>query len=261
MTNALHGFLSCVFITIPEQMFFIIIALRIMGRKEMLDLYNAKENLISILKIVIPPAVSLNILDYIIKTPSQINKSIILIMLYLLFIYILKNRSYIHYPKLYLKAFACFSISIMISVAIEIVTIPIVFKLAGKTYEEIKLNFYLILICSLSSRIIDIVILVYIFINKNNKFQINISDYIFNNRFFMRLTVSSIVGLTIFEAYVIKLVMYNNLLNIVKSIYEQLILVTFFTFLIPSLIIAMVYLCINYCIIIINSEKQSIRND
>jgi len=260
LENVVHSALSCVFITIPEHIFFIIVTLRLMGRKEMLDLYSAKENLITILKIVIPSALTINVLEYLAKTPSSFNKSITLILLYSLLIYTLKQRKHIEYPKLYQKSLGYFFLSIMGSVAIESVTYPIVTKLVGMTFEEIKLNFYSLLISSLSTRIINIMILLYIFINKNNKFQINIGEEIFNNKFFMRSTVSIIIGLTIFEAYIIKLVIHNNLLNVVQTIYEQLLIIILFTFLIPASLITIVYLYTNYCIMI-NSEKQNVRND
>jgi hypothetical protein len=256
MTNIIHSLLSCVCITIPEHIFMVVITLRLMGRKDMLDFYNIKENLKSILKIVIPPAIITNILNYIIKTPTSINTLISLTILYLLLIYILKKRSIINYPKLYKKTFAYFALSVLISIIIETIAYPIILRLVGKTYDEIKLNFYLILICSLSSRIIDIMILTYIFVNKNNKFQINISDHIFNNKFFIRLFTSLIIGLVIFEIYFIKLLIHNNLLKIVETIYEQFFIVVGCAFIIPGSIIAIVYSCINYCIII-KSEKQT----
>jgi len=261
LENIIYCALSCIFITIPEDIFLIILTLRFMGRKEMLDLYNIKENLISILKIVIPSALSLNLLNFIIMTPTSINKIISYTMLYLLLVYILKKKSFIEYPKLYQKAFLYFILSILVIIAIEIITLPIIFKLVNKTYKEIQVNYYLVIICSLSSRIINLIILFTIFMKKNSKFQISIGNYIFNNKFFTRLLIGVTAGLVVSEAYFVKLILWNNFLNIIPTIYEQLLLVISFTFLVPSLIISIVYSCINYCVMIINSEKQTFRND
>lgn len=263
MINDLYQcLLSFVCITFPEHVFFVIMALKFMGRKDMLDLYNLKENFYDICKIVIPSSLTINILEYIIKTPSGFNKLVTIFVLYIMLVYILKTRSYIGYSKLYQKTFGFLALSILFSVVLESFTYPIVTKLVGMTYEQIKLDFYLVVISSFSVRIVNIIILVYLFVNKHNKFQVKIVDYIFNNNFFRRLVISSIIVLAIFETYIIKLVIYNNLLNVVQSIYEQLILVTVFTFLLPSLLLTMIYLCINYCVMIINtSEKQNISND
>ena len=259
--NIIHAFFSSMCVTIPEYVFLVIITLKLMGRNDFLDFYDIKNNLISILTIAIPPALVLDILNYVIKSPSSLNKIISVILTYYLLTYILKKRSIIEYPKLYQKAFQYFIYSLLLAIAIEIITLPIVFKLIDKTFKEIQQNFYLLILCSMSSRIIDLLILYFIFLKRNSKFQLNMGDYILKNKFFNRLLSVLMVSLVITEAYFIKLILYNELLSIIPSIYEQLFLVIGFTFLIPSLIISIVYSCINYCVMIINSEKQIVRND
>lgn len=254
MTDIIHSLLSSVCITIPEYIFIIIITLKLMKRNDMLDLYNLQSNIKSILLIVLPPSILLDISNYIIKFPSSINKLISLIITYILLIYILKKRSYIKYSYLKLKTFIFFILSLLISIAIEIIALPVIFNLINKTYEEIKMNFSLVIICSLSSRIIDLVILIFIFVKKNSKFQISISEYIFKNTFFRKMSISLGIGLIIYEAYVIKLILLNNLLNIVNTIYEQMFVVIGATFIIPSFLISLAYIYINYCIMI-SSEK------
>ena len=261
MVNIINALITSICITIPEDIFMVVLTLRFMGRKEMLDFYNMKENIISILKISIPPALTINILNFIIKTPSSTNRLISYVILYSLLVYILKQRAFIDYPKLYQKTFAYFILTMLTAVAVDTITYPIILKLVNKTYQNIISDIYLVILCSLPSRIVDIMILTYIFIKKNSKFQINIIDYISKNRFFMKLTMCLAVGLILFEAYVIKLIIWNDLLNIVNTIYEQMFIVIGSTFLIPALIISIVYLCINYCVMIINSEKQTFRNE
>jgi len=257
MNYVWQSLLTCICITAPENIFLIILTLRFMGRKEMLDLYNIKENLISILKIILPPSLLINFLNFLSITPLSINKLISFIVLYLLLIYLLKKHSFIDYPKLYIKTFTYFVLSILIAIAIEIITLPIIFKLVNKTFQEIKVDIYLIIICSLSSRIVDLVILLYIFLKKNSRYQIDIMHYIFNNKIFFKLLMVLVIGLIILEVYFIKLILLNNLLSIIPSIYEQMLLVVSFTFLIPSVIISIFYSCINYCVTVINCEKQN----
>lgn len=255
MTNIIQCLLSSICITIPEYIFLIIITFRMMGRKEMLDYFNLKDNLISIMKIITFPAILLNILNYILKTPSDINKIISYIVLYLLLIYILNTEkySYIEYPKLKQKAFGCLFLGIIICFAIEAVTYPLITKLVGKTYDEIKLNISLVIICSLASRIINVVILIYLFIKRNAKYQFNLRDYIFHNNFFRRVSICLIISLLIFEMCFIKLLLNNNL--VIHNIYGQLFLIIGVTFLIPGLAILLIYSCLYFCVTIITSEK------
>jgi len=255
----MNALLSNICISIPEFTFLVFITLKLMRRKEMLDLYDIKSNLISVMKVVIPSTFLLDFFNYIIKISPMISKVICYTSIYILLVFILgtKKHSYIEYPKLKQKTFTYLLIGIIICFAIESLTYPIILKLVEKTFNEIKLNMSLVIICSIPSRIINLIILGYLFLKKNNKFQINLGYYIFNNKFFLRLTEGLIVGLVIFELYFIKLLTINNLLNIINSIYEQLFIVISFTFLIPGLIISIVYLCINYCIIIINSDNQN----
>jgi len=261
MNNIYHALLSSVCITIPEYIFLVVVTLRLMGRKEMLDFYDFKNNLFSIFTIAIPPAIILDILNYTFILSSSINKIISLTITYFLLYYILKKRSFIDYPKLYQKAFQYFIYSLLLAIAIDTITYPIILKLVDMKFDIIKLNIYLIILCSLPSRVIDIMILTCIFIKKNNKFQIDIGNYLFNNKFFMRVSEILVLGLVIFEAYFVKLLIFNNLLDIIDTMYEQLFIVVGVTFLIPGFIISIVYLCVNYCVMIINSGKQAVRDD
>lgn len=265
MVNIVHALLSSICITIPEFIFMIIITLKLMDRKEMLDfIYNVKENLIYILIIVTPSAIVYDILNYIIKSPIIINRLISFAMLYILLIHIcnyVSNKISLDYQKLYKKALKNLFISLLIAMTIESCTYPIILMLVKKTIEEIKSDFNLILLCSLAVRIVDIIILTYLIIKKNNKFQVNIREYILKNDFFSKLLIGIIIGLVIFEGYFMKSLVCNNLLNIYNTLYEQLFVVIGVTFLIPGLIIILVYSCFNYCIMVINNEKQTIQKD
>lgn len=261
MSSVIFSLVNSFLITIPELVFVTIITLRLMKRMDMLDLYSFKSNLISILLIASPPAILYDLLNYIVKSSQSINRILSLIILYLLLIYISKKREQVDYPKLKQKAFIYLMVSLFIPIAIEVISLPIIFKLLNSTYELIKSDYYLVFICSLSSRIIQFVILVFIFSRRNNKYQTNILDNLFKNKFFFKLTITMLLGLIIFEAYFMKSVLYNNLLDVYDTIYEQLFVVIGITFLIPGVVILVIYSCMNYCVMINNSEKQTFRND
>ena len=261
MEGIWQGSLSSACITIPEFTFMVIITLWFMKRNDMLDLYNIKDNLKSILLISVPPAILYDTLNYVVKTSPLINRVVSFTILYILLVHILKKREIFDYPKLKQKALIYLIVSLLGCFVIETVTFPIILKLLNETYQVIKLDFYLVLMCSIPSRVIQILILVFIFVKKNNRFQINILDYLFKNKYFMYLSTSLVLGLLVIESYFIKLIVYNNILENVNSIYEQLFIIIGITFVVPALLIIMVYSSINNIITVINSEKQTIRND
>jgi len=264
MNDIWHCLLSSICITIPEFIFVVIITLKLMKRNDMLDLYDLKNNSISIILIASPPAIIYDIMRHIIKSSTLINHLLAVIILYFLLIHILKKtlkKRSLDYPKLYSKAFAYLLLSLLLPLVIEMATLPIIFRLLNKTFETISLDFYLILLCSLSSRIIEIIIIIFILIKKNRKFQIKLGDYIFNNKFFMRLIISILIGLIIFEAFFMKYILHNNLLNVFDTIYEQLFVIVCVGFFLPCAIIVAIYSCVNYCVMINNSEKQTFKDD
>jgi len=258
MNDLIRGALSCIFISIPETSFLVLLLIKFCGRKELLDVYRFKENIKWYIILIIPSSILIDILNYGIKVQKRgISVFIFLLFLYILSIFVFKKTSFEEIENLKLKIFLRFIPLYLSLVAIELLTAPVWFHFLHLTYIEIYKNMYLVLLCSLSSRIIEIPIMIFILISKKNKFQINLLDYVYRSNFLKRFSIIGMTFLLFFEIYIIKLVAYNNLLNILNSLTEQIFLVIFFTYLVPSLILTGFYILVNYFIIIIKSGEQN----
>lgn len=258
MSDLLRGILSCTLITIPETTFMVLLLITFCGRKELLDIYRFRENIKWYVILIIPPSLLIDTLNYGFKIQVKGFSSLIsLVFLYSLIIYVFKKTAYEDVKYLKSKVLLRFIPLCLSMIAIELCTAPILFYFLKLTYIEISKNIYLILLCSLSSRIIELGIMIVILVKKHRKFQINFLDYVYHNNFFRKFSTYTMILLLLFEVYVVKLIAYNNILNAIESLAEQIMFVVCFTYLIPFLILTGVYILINYCITLYNSDQQN----
>jgi hypothetical protein len=262
MENLISCVLSCLFISIPETIFMVILLIRFSGRKELLDPYRFKDNFKWYVILIIPPSILMDILNYGLKIrPKSISTIICLLLLYVLSIYVFKKTDYEQKNLLFIKILLLFIPLFISLIVIDLLTAPVWFYLLGLTYNEISSNIYLVLLCSISSRIIEFLIIVYILIHKNSKFQINVLQYVYKNNYFKRISLLTLIGLLVFEMYVLKLISVNNLLNIFDTLTEQIVFIICFTYLAPSFILFTIYLMINYSANVINSVERDQKSN
>ena len=241
------------FLALPDVLFMTILLIRFMGRKDLLDIYRLKENIKWYIILIVPPSLLISILIYGFKIQRNIASLTSLLILYLLSIYVFKKTNIEEIRHLKVKIFIKFIPLYLSLIIIDLVTAPILFYFLHLDYQEIYNNIYLLFICSLASRIIEFAIMIFIFTYKQRKFQMNLLEYIYRNTFFKRFVMITMMLLLILEICILKLVIYNNLLNVPKSLIGQIILMISITYLIPVLVIIGLYLIINYSISLINS--------
>lgn len=243
------------FMAIPEFIFMSILLIKFMGRKELLDTYRLRENIKWYMVLVIPPSLLMSILLYGFKLQQNIASLISLLFLYLLSIYVFEKTKTEEVSYIIVKIFIRFIPLYLSLIAIDLLTAPILFFILHLNYEEISKNISLVFICSIPSKIIELVIITFIITYKQRKYQINLLEYIYKNIFFKRFVVVTLILLLIFEISV--LILFDNLLNSIHSLIGQMILVICTTYLIPSIVITGLYLIINYCVSLLNSGKQT----
>jgi len=256
MNNSINGLLSCILITIPETTFMVLLLIKLCGRRKLLDIYRFKENIKWYMILIIPPSILMDLLNYSFKiTPRGINTIVCLIFLYILTLYTFKKTDMEEVSHMELKVFLRIIPLYLILIMLDVGSAVIWFKYLNLTYIEISKNIYLVLLCSLPSRVIETVILIFILINKNSKLQMNLLNYVYRNNFFKRFSTISITLLLMFEIYVMKLIILDNLLQNLP-LDQQIIFVIVFIYLTPSLIVTGFYLLIKCCVNIINDEKR-----
>jgi len=254
LINIIIGFF---FLAIPEVIFMSVLLIKFMGRKDLLDIYRVKENIKWYMIMVIPPALIMSILLYGFRIQQNIASLINLILLYFISIYVFNKTNIEETKFLNIKILIRFIPIYMSLIAIDLATAPIWFYVLHLNYLDISRNMYLVIICSLSSRIIELTIMIFIITYKQRKFQTNLLEYIYKNIFFRRFSLITMITLLIFEISVLKLILFNDLLNIFHSLNGRMIFIICTAYLIPSFVIIGLYLIISYCISLLISVKQN----
>jgi len=257
MENLINAIICFFFLAVPEFIFLAILLIKFMGRKELLDFYRLKESIKWYMILTIPPSVIMSILLYGFKFQQNIASLISLTILYLLSMYVFEKTKTEEVNYLKVKILIRFIPLYLSLIAIDLLTAPIWFFIFHLSYQEISKNIYLVLICSLPSKIIEFVIITLILTYKQRKFQSNLLEYVYVNIFLKRFITFTMILLLIFEICVLKLILFNNLLNVINSLIGQIILIICTTYLIPSIVIIGLYLIINNYVSILNSVQQT----
>jgi len=245
------------FMAVPESIFMAILLIKFMGSKELLDTYRLRENIKWYIILVIPPSLLISILIYGFGLQRNIASLSSLFLLYLLSVYVFEKTKVEEVKFLKIKILIRFIPLYLSLIAIDLLTTPFLLYFLHLTIQKIYSTVYLTIIYSLAAKIIEFLIMTFILTYKQRKFQINLIEYIYKNTFFRRFVTTAMILLLIFEICVLKLILYNNFLNILKSLTGQIILVISCTYLIPSLVIIGLYLIINHCVFLLNSVKQT----
>lgn len=245
------------FLAVPDFIFMAMLLIKFMGKGELLDVYRLKENIKWYIILIIPPSLLVSVLIYGFKFQRNISSIISLILLYFISIYVFEKTKVEEVKHLRIKILIRFIPLYISLIAIDLLTTPFLLYFLHLTIQKIYSTVYLTIIYSLAAKIIEFLIMTFILTYKQRKFQINLIEYIYKNTFFRRFVTTAMILLLIFEICVLKLILYNNFLNILKSLTGQIILVISCTYLIPSLVIIGLYLIINHCISLLNSVKQT----
>jgi len=145
----------------------------------------------------------------------------------------------------------------MILIMVDIGGAIVWFKYLGLTYMQITSDIFLVLKCSVSSRILEISIATIILINRNSKVQASVFYTINNNTFFKRFMIGTLLFLLFFEVYIMDLILFNNILQNLQGLNSQMFFTIFFVYLVPSVIFTGFYMIIKNCINIIYGENKS----
>lgn len=242
------------FMAVPEFIFLSVLLIRFMGSKELLDTYRLRENIKWYVILIVPPSLTMSVLLYGVKLQQNISSIISLVFLLILSVYVFEKTKTEEIDFLIVKIFMRFIPLYISLIAIDLLTAPILFYILHSNFEEIYKNIYLVLLCSVPSKIIEFTILTFIITYKQRKCQINLLEYVYRNSFFRRFVIITMILLLIFEISV--LVLFSNLLNSIHGLIGQMTLVICATYLIPSIVIIGLYLMISHCIYLLNCVKQ-----
>ena len=252
MQSIASALLNTILVSIPEEMFLAVMTLIFLKRFDMLDLKMWKYNLRLILIPVIPTALVINILRYLIFVPKPIIMLISILSLYILITYITKSNNY-------LKTMIYLTLSIVIWGTLENITCPVLLFLIEKPLDLFLSNVLWNFVLSIPSRVIGYVIIIYIIIKNNNPINVRLFDIIVKQKLYSRILLFLTISFNVVSVYIIKLITCNKILEgkitlIGKIIISELILVF------PVIIIFLMVLLINDLICKERSIRQTYEN-
>jgi hypothetical protein len=168
MESLLNGLLNTVFVSIPEAFIWCVFVLFLMKRADLLDVYRWEYNLKQIMIPVIPVAVSINLMRYVLQVDNLVNFIIIEIMMMVLVTYIIQRNNILNEKINYLMIIVYVLLAdFVLIITTEGLCALVIISLLDMSIETINNNIFLNIILSFVPRTIQI-LLISVFIYKQN---------------------------------------------------------------------------------------------
>ena len=248
VTNAL---LNLVLVSIPEETFIVVMTLILLKRYDMLDIRMWRQNLKWIMVPVIPVAIMINLFRYIIIIPKPIISLICLISMPLLLILVIKNNSFMIDKKVIIRTVIYTIFSFVMVGLIELSYYPLALSLLHTNMSFFDNNILFNLLITIPARVIQICIIVFIIMKKNNEIQIHLFKTISKNKFLTNSFLAMLITIMSIIIYIAKLVMVDSFLSNIRVI-DQLI-TTIIILAVPVISITFFLMFVNYLLV---KEKQ-----
>lgn len=207
MQNVINALLNFIAVSVWEELIWVGITLVLLGRFDLLDWRRWRRNIKLLAIPIIPVALTINILRYIILVPKPIMSISTLIMLILLITYITNKTDKIGKTKIYQVVLFTLVGAFIIAI-IETLYIPFYLYLTNLKMSEINLNIKYNFIISIPLRIFQLGILIYIICSKTYKIKFNQFLYIFKNKLSIILTF--IILIIIILVRIVSINLFSN---------------------------------------------------
>ena len=250
--NITNAVLNFCFISLPEEIIWILLILNFLKRFDLLDRYMWRENYKWILLPAFLSSISINIFIYII--PNLILKFFISItVLYFSINYVLIKTDPIEEKIKWYKIIISIILSMVMITISEMIYIPIMLQYFSQPIELLNNNMLLKFIVSLPAKTFQI-LLIYFMYKKHSQSEKYISN-ILKDRILSLITIS-FTGLILFAlACVVKIVISSEMIS-KYSIQNQMIISVLIT-IIPTILISLYIIPINYLLSKIFKIQQS----
>lgn len=258
MHNVVNALLNMILVSIPEDIFIVLITLIFLKRFDLLDIRMWKQNIKWIMIPVVPVALIINFFRYIVIIPKPIISLISLFVMNILIIYIIVKSSYLTEKKQIFKTIMFTLISFVIVGLIEILYYPILLQWLQKEMSFFDQNILYNLLITIPARVIQICIVAFIIIKKNNTIRINIFDTIIKNKFLANSFAVILIIVLSTIIYATKLMMIDNILIYLNIIDQLVIVIIILT--VPIILITMFLIFVNYILLVQKQIQQTYEN-
>lgn len=222
MQEIINSLFNLILVTIPEQLFLVVMTLILLKKFGILDILMWKQNI----KWILIPAIPISIIEDInaFFLSSPIITFINLIFFYILMVYILRNNNDGNFTKNdHKRLFLNFGLSFLILGVLESITVPLMLILLDKSLTFINDNVLWNFIASIPSRVFELLIVSFLIIKNNNVVKIKLLDFITKSNFHLISIVTFIIMSNIFAVYAIRWVGEYKILENKVSILGQII--------------------------------------
>lgn len=254
MQNVTNALLNCLTVSIPEEIVWFFLTMILLKRFDLLDRYRWKENIKWLLIPVIPTAISINLFRYILSFPKIYMFFVTLSLFIILISYVIKKTKRIEEKYIYLKVILYSFIGITIVTLTECFYMPIILYIMKINITQANNNISINFLLSLPERVFQILLII-ILLNRNSSSN---TIYIFKYREIL-VTATIFIGIILFSLIsIIRAIgQFNLLINL--SLWMQ-VLVGVTLVLIPTVLVSVYFLPINFLIDKLNKTQQSYEN-
>lgn len=220
-SDVFNAVMNTVFVSIPECLVWIICILAILKRRDLLDIYRWKQNVKELMIPVLPVAITVNIMRYILHTNSLLMFLITEVMMCLLVIYLIKRNNFLNEKISYIKIILCVVfVDIIINGAVECLYALLLVIFMHLNITLINNNIYQNIILSLFPRAIQIIIIVFYLYKKNIDSNIKFFELIIKDKILSISLTTFIITLTIAFWIIVRFVLENSVFIKYMMIYQ-----------------------------------------
>lgn len=205
----LNAILNTIFVSIPEEIIWLVLTLILLKRYDLLDRYRLKKNIKWLAIPVIPMAVMVNIFRYVIIIPRVLATFGTLIMFYCLIIYmVIKTDITKELSKI--KIVLCLLLSTCFIFVTDSTIAPFLMYYLNVPITDINNNIILNILVSFVPRLIQIAILFYI-LTKKFKYYAVLSN-IFKNKFAI-IMLNCFLGVLVILWFIV-IILFSNYISV-----------------------------------------------
>ncbi|OHD20787.1 MAG: hypothetical protein A2Y34_07080 [Spirochaetes bacterium GWC1_27_15] len=258
MQSAINALLNTILVSIPEEIFLVVMTLIFLKRFDMLDVRMWKYNLKWITIPAFPVAIMINVFRYIIIIPKPIATITDGIIFYTLMMIIIKSNSFNFIRKDYLKILLYFTLSLIILGVLENSTYPVIMFLINKPFEYFNNNIIWNFLLVLPSRIFEYIILFYSISKQNNVVRIKLFDSIISNKLYFKVMIFLTIMFNVLSIFLVKFIVYDKILE--KLSLLEKVLVSEITLIFPVVVVFIFILLINDLLVKQKLMQQTYEN-
>lgn len=219
--SVINAVLNTIFVSIPESIISVLFILFLLKRNDLLDVYRWRYNLKQIMIVVLPIAISVNLMRYILHTNNLAIFIITEMMLILLMIYIIKKNNVLQEKINYLKIIIYVLLAdFILIITTESLCVLVTTTILNTTIEAVNENIWLNIVLSIIPRSLQILFISLCIYKQNVGSIVNYIELILKNKVLSIsmgiFLITVIISNVILQRFIIGMNYLNHYIMIIK---------------------------------------------